>query len=290
MPEWNEEIRKRLTPLKLDPAREAAIVEELSQHLDDCYEESLAAGASPAEAARRTLAELSESETLQREMRRVERPAPQEPIVLGTNRRTNMIADRWQDLRFGARMLLKRPGFAAIVVLSMALGISANATIFSFVNELLLRPAAVEGPEELLEVWNWRRQSGSSFFSYSGLSYPQYEYYCDHNQVFSEMLAFGDDPAFMSWSRKGQGENIQGQYVFGNFFSCLGVKAALGRTFAPEEGRMPGTHPVVVLSHAFWQEQFGADPNVVGSTMTLNGFSFNIIGVAPKGFAGLMIG
>jgi predicted permease len=290
MPEWKQEIRKRLAPLKIEPAREAEIVEELAQHLDDCYAESLACGATRDEATRRTLAELSESETLQRELLRAERPSPQEPIVFGTNRRTNMIADLWQDLRFGARMLLKKPGFTAIVVLSMALGIGANATIFSFVNELLLRPPAVEGPEELLEVWNHNRRGGSSFSSFSGLSYPEYEYYRDHNQVFSEMLAFDGDPAFISWSRKGQGENIQGQYVSGNFFSCLGVKASLGRTFAHEEGHTPGTHPVVVVSHDFWQERLGADPNVIGSTMTLNGFSFNVIGVAPKDFAGVLIG
>ena len=290
MPEWKQEIRQRLASLQLAPAREAAIVEELAAHLDDCYQELIASGATPAEAERRTLAELSGSETFQRELQRVERPSPQEPIVFGINRRTNMIADLWQDLRYGARMLLKKPDFTAIVVLSMALGIGANATIFSFVNELLLRPPAVESPEELLEVWNHHRQRGSSFFSFEPLSYPEYEHYRDHNRVFSEMLAFDGDPAFMSWSRKGQGEIIQGQYVSGNFFSCLGVKAALGRTFASEEDRTPGTRPVVVLSHAFWQEQFGADPNVVGSTMTLNGFSFNVIGVAPNGFAGLMVG
>ena len=290
MPDWKPEIRRRLADLKLDPTREAAIVEELAQHLDDYYAESLAGGATPAEAERRTLAELSESETLRQELRRVERSSLPEPIALGTNRRKNMIADIWQDLRFGARMLLKRPGFTAIVVASMALGIGANATIFSFVNELLLRPPAVERPEELLEVWNHNRQRGSSFDSFSGLSYPEYEHYRDHNQVFTETLAFDGDPAFISWSRKGQGEIIQGQYVSGNFFACLGVKTALGRAFAPEEGRTSGTHPVVVLSHAFWQEQFGSDPNAVGSTMTLNGFSFNVIGVAPKGFEGLLIG
>jgi FtsX-like permease family protein/MacB-like protein len=261
MHDWREEIREQMASLKLEPAREAEIVEELSQHMADRYVESLTRGATPIEAYHAALAELSESETLRRGLRRVERLSPQEPIVFGTNRRANMIADIWQDLRFGARMLLKRPGFTAIVVMSMALGIGAIATIFSFVNELLLRPPAVERPEELLEFWNHNRKRGSPFDSFSGLSYPEYEYYRDHNQVFSETLAFDGDPAFISWSRKGQGEVIQGQYVSGNFFSCLGVKAALGRAFAPEEDRTPGTHPVVVLSDAFWQKQMGADPN-----------------------------
>src|SRR5262249_45449838 len=196
----------------------------------------------------------------------------------------------WQDLRYGARMLVQKPGFTAIVVLSMALGISANATIFSFVNELLLRPPAVERPERLLEVWNHFRQGGSSFTSFEPLNYPEYEYYRDHNQVFTEMLAFDGDPAFISCSRKGQGEMVQGQYVSGNFFSCLGVKAAVGRTFLPEEDRTPGANPVVVLSHAFWRQRLGADPNVIGSTLILNGTSFSVIGIAPAGFAGLIVG
>src|SRR5262245_37875194 len=260
MPEWKEEIRRRLANLKLDPTREAAIIEELAQRLADCYAGLLTGGVTEAEAERRTLAELCESETLQQGLRRVERESPAEPITLGPNRRTNMIGDLSHDLRFGARMLLKRPGFTAIVVVSMALGIGATAPIFSIVYELLLRAAAVERPEQLLAPWNHNRQRASAFDSFSGLSYPQYEYYRDHKQVFSETLAFDGDPAFISRSREGQGEIIQGQYVSGNFFACLGVKAALGRTFAPEEGRTPGAHPVVVLSHAFWQGHFGADP------------------------------
>src|SRR5262249_4186933 len=111
MREWDEEISQLLAKLNLEPAREAAIVREISQHLDDCYQESLAVGATPAEAERRTLAELGASELLQRELRRVERQSPQELIVPGTNRRTNMIADLWQDLRYGARMLMKYRGF-----------------------------------------------------------------------------------------------------------------------------------------------------------------------------------
>src|SRR5215212_2182367 len=114
MPDWKKEIRQQLAGLKLAPARESEIVEELAQHLDDRYQELLADGTSDAIAERLTFAELSENELFARELQRVERITPPEPIVIGTNRRTNMVADIWKDLRYGLRMLLKRPGFAAI--------------------------------------------------------------------------------------------------------------------------------------------------------------------------------
>jgi putative ABC transport system permease protein len=111
MPDWKPEIRQRLAGVKLEPAREAAIIEELSQYLDDHYAELLAGATSEPESYRQTLAELSGSELFAHELRRAERQFTPEPIALGTNRRINMIADLWQDLRFGARMLLKNPGF-----------------------------------------------------------------------------------------------------------------------------------------------------------------------------------
>src|SRR5436190_23892107 len=114
MLEWKPENRRRLAKLRIEPTREASIVEELAQHLDDCYAELLSSGAIPAEAYQQTLAELSGSELLARELRRVERQINQEPFTLGTNRRTNMIADFWQDLRYGARMLWKHKGFTAV--------------------------------------------------------------------------------------------------------------------------------------------------------------------------------
>src|SRR5262247_3971435 len=121
MPDWKPEIRRRLARLQLAPTRENSIVEELAQHLDESYAELFACGMSEAEAQRQTLTDLNENDLLARELRRVERQSAPEPIVLGTNRRTNMIADLWQDLRFGARMLAKNPGFTVMGALILAL-------------------------------------------------------------------------------------------------------------------------------------------------------------------------
>ncbi len=279
MREWDEEISQLLAKLKLEPAREAAIIKEISQHLDDCYQESLASGATPAEAERRTLAELSESELFQRELRRVERASMQEPIVLGANRRTNMVADLWQDLRYGARVLMKNRGFTAAAVFTLALGISANITIFSIINNFFFKPLPVKDPDRLVLVLQksavWKMPHGHSWLDFRD--------YRERLDVFSEMLAVGMDPAHLSIAGQ-QPEREWIETVSGNYFSMLGIEPKLGRLFHREEGEKPGADPIVVLSHDYWQGKFGGDPSAIGKVISINGHPFTIVGVAPETF------
>ena len=200
-------------------------------------------------------------------------------------RRVNYIENFLQDVRYGLRQLRRDPIFTAVAVLTLALGIGANATIFTFVSALLLKPpAAIEEPSRLLAVWN-RLPHGEP--SYVQQSYPDYVYYRDHNTVFAGLLAFSSDPQDVSWSTSGQSRLIEGQLVSGNFFSLLGARPLLGRWFSPEEDQIPGRDSVVVLSHSFWQQRLGSDPAVVGKVLTLNGRKFTVIGVAPGNFKGI---
>jgi putative ABC transport system permease protein len=277
MPDWKPEIRRRLAKLRLAPTREAAIIEELAQHLEDCYAELLSGGATPAEAERQTWSELSGSELLQRELRRAERQVPQEPIVLGTNRRTNMMADLWQDLRFGARMLLKQPGFTVIAVLTLALGIGANTAIFSIVNAVLLRPFAYQAPERLVVL-----QESLSGGAGGTVSYPNFADWRTQNMVCSSMSAARPNESF-NFTGAGEPERVQGRLVSAEFFSTLGIQPLRGRDFLPEEDR-PGASPAAILSYGFWQRRFGANPGILGKQITLNNQSFTIVGITPPDF------
>ena len=192
-------------------------------------------------------------------------------------------------------MLWKHPGFTAVVALTAALGIGVNTTFFTLFS-LPFRPLPVEGPGAVVAL-NYQgagngEQAKSSIAlggRMEGYSFLDYVYFRDHTQVFSGLIASG--PANnLALARDGAAQEpqlIMGEFVSENFFSVLGAKSVLGRTFAPEENRTAGQDPVVVLSHQFWQRHFGGDPNIVGQTVRINTKPFVVIGVTAPDFVGL---
>jgi predicted permease len=184
-----------------------------------------------------------------------------------------------KDIRYAIRSLAKRPGFAVIAVVTLALGIGANTAIFSLVNTVLLRPLPVPQPEQIVSVS--LRGTGNTMLAFS---YPNYKDFRDRNQVLSGLLVYRFVP--VSLSRDGVNERIWGYEVSGNYFDVLGVQAVKGRTFLPEEDRTRLSHPVAVISYGAWQRRFAGDPNLVGKEIRLNNNPFTIIGIAPEGFKG----
>jgi predicted permease len=186
-----------------------------------------------------------------------------------------------QDLRYGARMLLKRPGLTVIAVVTLALGIGANTAIFSLVNTVLLRPLPVDRPEQLVSL-NSVSPTGEN--SIPTLSYPNYRDYRDRNEVLAGTLCYRFAP--ISLSNNGVNERMWSYLVSGNYFDVLGVRPALGRFFTQEDDKAPGAHPVAVITYNCWQKRFGGSADAVGQSMIVNGRSFSIIGVAQQGFYG----
>ncbi|HZI17771.1 MAG TPA: ABC transporter permease [Pyrinomonadaceae bacterium] len=278
MPDWKAEVGRRLARSGVRPEREAEIVEELAQHLEDLYEQALEFGASREEAYRDALRELDEGELLAQEMRGVERPAGPEPVAPGAWGRANVLGDIWQDLRYGLRTLAKNPGFTAVAVIALALGIGANSAIFSVVNTVLLRPLPYKDPDRLVVVWEDRSKNGYPRDTPAAGNYVDWR---DQNQVFEGMAAVANQSFNLTGS--GEPERIDGRNVSAGLFPLLGVEPQLGRGFLPEEDQ-PGAGRVVVLSHGLWQRRFGADPSIVGRELTLNGVSHTVVGVMPAGF------
>ncbi|MBI4660336.1 MAG: ABC transporter permease [Verrucomicrobia bacterium] len=189
------------------------------------------------------------------------------------------------DLKFAFRQLLKNPGFTAVAVLTLALGIGANTAIFSLLDAVLLKTLPVKQPEQLVVVSpSAPGQPGRGI----PFSYPVFRELRDKSAVFSGMFAYSGLP--MSMSGGGQTERVLGELVSGNFFAVLGVQPHLGRLFTEADDQAPGAHPVAVISFNFWQRRFGANPGVVGQTISLNGYPFTVVGVAEQGFHGLHVG
>jgi predicted permease len=184
-----------------------------------------------------------------------------------------------KDISYAIRSLLKRPGFVAVAVITLALGIGANTAIFSLVNTVLLRSLPVPEPHQIVSVAARGKDDSMSAFSY-----PNYRDFRDRNDTLAGLLVYRFVP--LSLSRSGVNERIWGFEVSGNYFDVLGVKAIKGRTFAAEEDKAPLSNPVAVLSFESWQKRFGGDPDLVGKDVLLNNHQFRVIGITPAGFKG----
>jgi putative ABC transport system permease protein len=276
MPDFREEIAKRLSKLSLSGEREAEIVEELSQHLEDRYEQSLQGGATEEEAHEAVLRELAESDLLAQGLKRVEHRSEHEPLVVGAER-TNLLGDLWQDLRYGLRMLVKNPGFTTVAVIALALGIGANSAIFSVVNTVLLRPLPYKNPDALVMLWDDQTHLGFPKDTPSPANFLDWR---EQNTVFEGMAAMAERSFNLTGA--GEPERLDGQRVSANLFSLLGVEPQLGRAFTAEEDK-PGSR-VVILSHRMWQRRFGGDATIIGRALNLNGEAYTVVGVMPRGF------
>src|SRR5262245_28639347 len=187
-----------------------------------------------------------------------------------------------QDLRYGARMLLKKPGFTLIAVVTLALGIGANTAVFTLIERAFLRPFPIAEPERVVAL-SLKTKSGEL----NAFSYPYYKDFRDRNEVLSGVIAHYY--AQFNLSHNGDNQYVHGYVVTGNYFDVLGVKPALGRAFTPEEDNAKLAHPVVVISYGCWQRRFGGDPGIVGQEALINNHKFKIVGVAQKGFQGMTV-
>jgi predicted permease len=193
-----------------------------------------------------------------------------------------------QDIRFAVRMLIKNPGFSAIAILSLALGIGANTTIFTIVNAVLLHPLPVKDISRLVELdtVDTKTQVTAANFTKLGMSYPNCQDYARQNQVFSGVVCwFGAFP--FTWSGGTEPKQVLGQMVNANYFDALGLTPSAGRFFLPDEDTKPGGNNVAVLSYNLWVNKFGSDPNIIGKVITLNSTPFTIVGIGPRGFKGI---
>jgi len=238
---------------------------ELQFHIEKKTAENISAGMTPEEALRRARIEFGAIEGVKEDCRE--------------SRRANIAETSLQDARYGLRMLRKNAGFTAVAAMTLALGIGANTAIFSVIQAVLLRPLPYDHPENLVQVFS----NYPPVFPRLSISPGDFQDWQRQTKSLSEMAAYAEIIAGFNLTDGSEPDRVEGSYATSNLFPLLGVRPAAGRTFAPEEDK-PGSAPEALLSHRFWVSRFGADPSVVGRTITLDGKGYTVIGVLPASF------
>ena len=251
--------------------RDHELNDELDAYLELLIEQKVDEGLTPEAARRAALITLGGKQQVKEQVREVSAGYHLETF--------------WQDLRFALRMLRKNPGFAAVAILTLALGIGVNTALFTVFNAVAFRQLPVKEPDQIVKLYRKEMESSDREVSGSSnmLSYSEYSTYRDRATAFSGLTAYADVSLTLGGA---EAEGIKGLLVAGNYFSVLGADIALGRPVTLEECSTPGSSPVVVLSHRFWQRRFGEDATVIGKTVILNRQPFTVVGVTSPGFHG----
>jgi macrolide transport system ATP-binding/permease protein len=286
MADWRRLVRGRLAELRLTPAAESELTEEVAQHLEDLHRDLQNGGASPGEAYARTVSELDDINELRSGLDRSQRMAKHDAVPVGDATSRTWISDLQRDLRYAGRTMRTNPVFVLFVVVTLGLGIGANTTVFTVVNTLLLNPMPVAAPSELVAVASVPSMGTAQGNTLMPLSYSNFKDYEAQASAFDSLAGYARMRA-LSWQSDGVTQGLMGEFVTGNYFSTLGVGVAAGRTFGPEADVRDGAHAVAVMNYGTWQTRFGGSRDIVGRQLRLNGQVVTVIGVARPGFIGV---
>jgi len=272
---WLRMLAMRLRAMFAKPEMDRALDEELQSHFDMLVEQNIGRGMPREDAQRAARLELGGADQI-RELVHDQRGLP-------------LLESLWQDVRYGARMLRKSPGFTTVAVLTLALGIGANTAVFSLIDAVPLRTLSVASPHELV-LFSDSPAGGSGSGTQTGrwnvFSNENYSYFRAHGASFTELCAFEsgwNDLQIRVAGAAGRPDGAHGRLVTGNFFSFLGLSASAGRLFTPDDDRL-GAPPTVVLNYPYWVRKFHADPSMLGKVLEINGVAFTVIGVGPRTF------
>jgi predicted permease len=289
MPDWTREIRERLAGLRVDPSREASVVEEVAQHLDDRYAELTAGGASPEAARKAALDELAGSPAIAAALGdALPRPAPSRlpPPEEGGG----WLSGLAKDFRYGARRLRLEPLFSLVAILSLALGVGANTAIFQLLDAVRLRTLPVARPQELLSVRPdpLKGRTGNFTGNWPQLTSPLFEGIQREQKAFSKLAVWSTGR--LNLSAGGEVRYADAIWVSGSFFDTVGVGALRGRVLGPADDTPGCPSPSVVLSERFWRRELGGRERAPGQTIRIEGRPFEIAGVTPARFFGVEVG
>jgi putative ABC transport system permease protein len=277
MHDWKAEIVRRLE----DPSQpiRSEVLEEMAQHVEQRYRLLLARGQSEEQAHAEALQEVSDRAALAAALRTPVRTPLSEPPALGEARRGSVVRSIWQDVRYACRVFVKHPGFTAVAVITLSLGVGATTAIFSVLNTVLLRPLPFAEPNRLVRIWESNPGSGWPEFS---ASHPNFLDFRARSTSFEHLAAYTN--VGFSLTTDSDADIVRGLAVTTDFLPLLGVPLTMGRNIVPEEDQPGSNARVAILCDSFWRDRFDRDPNVLQKTVTLNGNATTIIGVLPESF------